>query len=381
MSKTPFLLLGDGPAEPTGLGRIARDLAAQIVTSDLPVDLVQVGGVSPPVWTAWRHVPLDRSDDWGARNVQEIYRSLWGRQPGVLFAVWDPARLYAYTQVDLPVQRWCYTAVDAANINGEISGPAADALRSFDRVLAYGRYGAEIIKRTLQQEVQWLPHGYSAIDDTDNSAWAAEMLGPHALGKTIIGCVMTNQPRKDFGLLFHTIRLLKDRGWNPYLWLHTDVLVKSWSVQQLIADFELGKRVTITSDETAQWTDQHLYHLYKACQITLLPSLGEGFGYPIVESLAAGTPCVHSRCAGGETLVPRAEWKVPVRDWRLESVYALRRPVMYAEDWANAAERALQWRRSEPAEVVQGYCQGSVAHLDWRRIWPRWRSWLKAGLA
>lgn len=29
--KVPFLLLGDGPAEPTGLARIARDLAAQII--------------------------------------------------------------------------------------------------------------------------------------------------------------------------------------------------------------------------------------------------------------------------------------------------------------------------------------------------------------
>src|SRR5690348_14165569 len=57
MSKIPFLLLGDGPAEPTGLGRIARDLASQILTSDLPLDLVQVGGSQPPVWTQWRHVP------------------------------------------------------------------------------------------------------------------------------------------------------------------------------------------------------------------------------------------------------------------------------------------------------------------------------------
>lgn len=382
MSKTPFLLLGDGPAEPTGLGRIARDLASQILASDLPLDLIQVGGGSPPVWTAWRHVPLDRQEDWGARNVARIYQSIWGTQPGILFAVWDPSRLLPYLQIDLPVQKWAYCAIDAANVWGGVGGPARDVLTQFDRVLAYGRFGAEVIKASCQDRPQqWLPHGINlaVYEDVPHPLIAEERLGPHAIGKTILGCVMTNQPRKDFGLLFATIRLLRDRGQNVYLWLHTDELVKAWSVQQLVEDFGLARLVTVTGINEAV-SDLTMAAMYHACKVTLLPSLGEGFGYPIVESLACGVPCVHTQWAGGETLVPRVAWKVPVREVRLESVYALRRPVMRAEDWANAVERALVWAETED-ETGKAYLRGTVAHLDWPALWPRWASWIKQGLA
>lgn len=382
MDRIPFLLLGDGPGEPTGLGRIARDLAGLIASSDLPYDLLQVGGTVPPVWNLWPHVPLDRSnDDWGARAVEGIYRSRWGNRPGILFAVWDPARLYAYLQIDLPVQRWAYCAIDAENVYGGIGGPAAEVVQQFDRVLAYGRYGSRVLGKTQGREgcrEGWLPHGLGLapflLDATpDEARWAQDLLGPYAVDKVLIGAVMANQPRKEFGLLFQTVAELRRRGINPYLWLHTDVLVKAWSVQQLVADLDLAKRVTVT---TEMYTDRQLACLYQQCAVTLLPSGGEGFGYPIVESLACGVPCVATASAGGAVLVPKVEWRVPVREWRLESVYALNRPVMRVEDWANAAMRALDWCERMAPEVRAGYCRGSVQHLDWAAVWPRWRTWL-----
>ncbi len=384
MNKIPFLLLGDGPAEPTGLARIARDLASQILSSDLPLDLVQVGGSLPPVWTQWRHVPLDRSEEWGVANVEAIYRSIWKDTPGILFAVWDPARLYPYCQSELPVQKWAYCAIDGANVQGKIGGPARDVLEQFDRILAYTRYGAAVIERTTGTPCQWLPHGISTrtySTSTDQYAeWARTTLGPHALGKVIVGSVMTNQARKDFGLLVQTIRLLRDAGVKAYLWLHTDEMVKAWSVQQLVEDCGLAKLVTVTGVNGAAFSDQQLAALYRCCAVTLLPSLGEGWGYPIVESLASGVPCVHTQWAGGELYIPRTEWKVPVRESRLDSVYAIQRPVMRAEDWRNATLRALQWRETEGV-VGEEYCKGSVAHLDWSALWGRWSSWFRQGLS
>jgi glycosyltransferase involved in cell wall biosynthesis len=382
MTPIPFLLLGDGPAEPTGLGRIARDLASQILRSDLPFDLVQVGGGSLPLWKDWRHVPLDRAEDWGASCVQQIYQQLWGDTPGILFAVWDPSRLFSYAQIDLPVQKWAYCAIDGENCRGEISGPAREAVLRFDRVLAYGKYGAEVLKRTVGVPQQWLPHGvelstYGPLED-EARGWAAARLGPHAIGKTMIGCVMTNQPRKDFGLLFETLAMLKAEGINPYLWLHTDELVKAWSVQQLVEDFGLGRLVTVTGLGEPM-SDQQLAALYQVCKVTILPSLGEGFGYPIVESLASGIPCVHSDCAEGRNYIPRVEWRVPVRESRLESVYGIKRPVMRAEDWRNATLRALKWAEVE-GSTGKEYLRGAVAQLDWAALWPRWRSWFRQGV-
>jgi len=385
MTRLPFCVVGDGPTESTGLGKIARDLCAQIVTDfGDRLDLMQVGGPLA-VWTDWHAIPMPeeaRADDWGAGFVADMWGQKWGAAPGILFLIWDPGRVAAYAQIQAPVQRWTYTAVDAANRNGSIGGPAGAALAACDRVLAYGRWASQVIKTVRQGAVPYLPHGLSLAaygPPTDHeAAWVRTQLGPH-IGREslIVGGVATNQNRKDLGLFFQTCAELKARGHRIYAWLHTDTLVKAWSVLQLVDDCGLAKRVSVTTGEI---TDRQLALLYQACAVTIAPGLGEGFGYPIVESLAAGTPVVHGDFGGGCELVPAIAWRFPVREVRLEGIYAQQRPVFRAEDVANAIERIVDLRDAAGDAVVQAYCRGAVAHLDWAALWPRWRSWIAAGL-
>lgn len=383
--KIPFLVLGDGPQEPTGLGRIARDLTAQLVAADLPLDIVQVGGAALPLWTAWRHVPLDerdRNEAWGAPYVERLWAGLWGRQPGILFAVWDPSRLYPYLSAQIPAQRWAYTAIDAQNIQGRIGGPAGDALQRFDRILAYGRWASQVIRATGRPRVPYLPHGlmldtYAEPASETEQAWVQEQVGPYWITQKLIGCVATNQPRKDLGLWCLTLAELRRRGHAVYGWLHTDTLVKDWSLQQLVEDCGLQKALSITLGD---YTDRQLACLYQSCSVTMAPGLGEGFGYPLVESLASGVPVVHGDAGGGAELLPKLEWRFPIRASRLESVYALKRPVFDPVDAANAIERAWDWQAQVGPDVARAYLRGSVAHLGWPALWPRWRSWFTQGL-
>jgi glycosyltransferase involved in cell wall biosynthesis len=118
---------------------------------------------------------------------------------------------------------------------------------------------------------------------------------------------------------------------------------------------------------------------YSFCDATVAPGLGEGFGYPIVESLACGTPVVHVNYAGGREFVPAAEWRLRVAATRLEGPYALVRPVIEPGDLLETLKLAVGWAREEP-EVVQEYCRAAVAHLDWRRLWPYWEKWIREGL-
>lgn len=381
----PFMLVGDGPQEPTGLGRIARDLSGLLYGSDLPIDFVQVGGQVPPVWRAWTHYPLDRAEDWGAACVEALWRSHFGSDPGILMLVWDPGRLAYYRNLSIPVQRWAYTAVDSENIRASIGGPAAAAVGEFDQILGYGRYGAGVLKTLRDQPVKYLPHGvetdvFATPPTATEAQWVQQTLGAYFRSEhLLVGCVATNQPRKDLALYFHTLAVLRDRGLKVYGWLHTDTLVKDWAVQQLVEDFGLVKRVTVTL--SGQLTDRQLALLYQTCDATIAPGLGEGFGYPIIESLAAGTPVVHGDFGGGRELVPKREWRFPVRALRLESVYAMKRPVFNAEDVANAIERVITWKQQIGLEASRAYCNGSVAHLNWQALWPRWKSWFKQVLS
>lgn len=389
----PLLLLGDSPRRPTGLARIARDLMAHLVADVragiLPdLEIIQAGpddGVGGH-WTQWPFYGLPaEGDDWGARELSQVWHEAFGTQPGILFTVWDAARCYELMRLgQYPADHawWGYFPVDARTRRGGFGGPAGEVIRHYSRVLGYGRWGASVLGNVTGRPVEALPHGIDLDTFTLQETGAGReealgILGWHVTPSTIvIGCVAANQPRKDLGVWSETLALLLERGWNIHGWLHTDKTVAvGWSVPQLIEEAGLGRRVTVTT----QLTDAQLASLYRCCAATIAPGLGEGFGYPIVESLACGTPAIHSTYGGGSELVPMAAWRIPVRAERLEGPYAVVRPVYRAEDMANAVERAVRWQQAEHA-VVQQYCVGAVAHLDWSALWPRWRGWIAKGI-
>ncbi len=378
----PLLFVGDSPHLPTGLGRILRDVSSRVTAEalQLGVQVTVAGwdehflgapGLDPPVY-GFKNV----ADDWGASSVRDVYNQRYGERGGLLWSFWDPGRCFPYSDIDLPVTRWGYFAVDAHDPHQQIGGPAMEAVRRYDRVLAYGNYGGTVLSNTIGRKIPYLPHGIDL--DIFQPRHAELDLGPFFNRDTqvLVGCVASNQPRKDLGLFCWTLAMLRDRGVNAFGWLHTDRPIwHAWSVPQLVDTFGLQKNLWITTE----LTDKELAAMYTACAVTIAPGLGEGFGYPLVESMACGTAVVHGTYAGGAELVPAPQWKFPHRAERLESVYALLRPVYTPDDVCNAVAHVLEWRDRNPGEL-HAYCRGAVAHLDWTQLWPRWRAWIKKGL-
>lgn len=105
-------------------------------------------------------------------------------------------------------------------------------------------------------------------------------------------CVGTIENRKNHMLLYQTYKLAEERGVNlPQLivaggrgWLSDDV-------QYLIShDPAVAKKIVLfysPADPVLSW-------LYKNCLFTVYPSLYEGWGLPVAESLAYGKVCVSS---------------------------------------------------------------------------------------
>lgn len=390
-SRLPFVVYSDGPGLPTGLARIARDLTSRLYAEQdsLGIEVLQVGFDPKPrssrnvPWPTYALAELHSEGDWGAEDLAECWREYFyqgaGEETGVVFSIWDPSRAYSL----LPLQTaerelWGYMPVDGMNVRGSIGGPAREAVARYNRVLGYGRWGSQVLA-TIRKPVPYLPHGidlqvWQPGHDRSDLLRAEQVLRPKE-GYWTLGCVATNQPRKDLGLYFATLAELRKRGEKVRGWLHTDLLTRAWAVGQLAEDFGLGKAISVS----LSLEDDVLAACYSLCGATFAPGLGEGFGYPLVESLACGTPVVHVDYAGGRELVPLNAWRVPYRAERLEGCYALRRPVMDPVDCANAVMRAVEWKRQDE-QVCQQYCRGSVEHLGWERLWPRWRSWFKQGL-
>ncbi len=100
-------------------------------------------------------------------------------------------------------------------------------------------------------------------------------------------------PHKNLGRLIEAYARL---DWNGSLVLvgdyQGDVFYSSYqSLQQQIACLGLEEKVIFTGFVP----DEELVYLYNGCQLTVLPSLDEGFGLPALEAAACGVPVLAGR--------------------------------------------------------------------------------------
>lgn len=105
--------------------------------------------------------------------------------------------------------------------------------------------------------------------------------GPHFLS------VSTLEPRKNYGLLLDAFDLIWEQGHDARLCI---VGKLGWKCEDIAARIaahsELGKRLSVFHD----LTDQELAFAYAESDAFVFPTLGEGFGLPLVEALHAGLP-------------------------------------------------------------------------------------------
>jgi glycosyltransferase involved in cell wall biosynthesis len=194
-----------------------------------------------------------------------------------------------YDIIPIRHPEWCVPAL--------VTGFATWLERSLplcDTVFTISRAGADELRRYadgagMKLVAPIIPltmgSGFSARAGGAPRRFASD-LGSYAL------VVSTIEPRKNHALLFQVWRrLLEDlpRDRVPTLvfagrigWMVNDLM------QQLRnAAFLDGKIVLINHP-----SDLELEALYRGCLFTLLPSFAEGWGLPVIESLAAGKPCL-----------------------------------------------------------------------------------------
>jgi glycosyltransferase involved in cell wall biosynthesis len=117
------------------------------------------------------------------------------------------------------------------------------------------------------------------------------------ISKDYVLCVGTIEVRKNPAYLFNIWKLMVRSGRAN---IPTLVFVgrKGWMVQdfmdQLIACNYLGGRIVLVHDVT----DAELDLLYRKCMFTMFPSLAEGWGLPLGESLAHGKISICSAAGG-----------------------------------------------------------------------------------
>jgi len=409
-SPIPLLLISDSPSGPTGLGRICRDLATRIHENLSDIYRLATAGTGSPgsIKFPWMQYNFEATPEWVMPSLPDIVEDFAGKERCRVMFIGDlhrvswfsqPERLGNESLAKFPVlkswllkaniDRWCYVPIDSSGPQDKFSFPIALTAMGFDRLLAYGKFGEGVLRRTMgdaeadKRHLTWLPHGingdaffsrdYTASRDGFLDYTGAQsmlhLLGVHtktspiAADEVLVGVVCSNQGRKDLPLTCETIALLSQQRKTRF-WLHTDQLERAWSIPSLLVDYGILENTIISLDVVS---DEKLASAYSACDVTLGPG-SEGFGFPLMESQFCGCPVVTGAYAGGADIVPEY-WQVEPVAYRYEGSYASKRPVYNAEDWVKKVNYLVGRRCNRPGEY------------DWKRLWPeRWEHWFRRGV-
>lgn len=122
--------------------------------------------------------------------------------------------------------------------------------------------------------------------------------------------VSTIERRKNHEVLYRAWVRLREQGIAPYRLVF--VGMRGWGVTDLMQDLHLDPRVQGDIVLLDRVDDAELAWLYQHCAFTVFPSLYEGWGLPLVESLAWGKFCLASQAASlPEAGGPWAEYLDP----------------------------------------------------------------------
>jgi alpha-1,3-rhamnosyl/mannosyltransferase len=158
-------------------------------------------------------------------------------------------------------------------------------------------------------------------------------------------CVATFEPRKNHALLFRALAELRDPSARLVLvgkpgWKHEEL-------QRALARSGVANQVMRLENVA----NADLPAIYSGAELFLFPSLYEGFGFPVLEAMACGTPVLASNASSLPEVAGGAARLLPTDDasaW-VEAIRALRddaqaREAMRRRGLARAAE--LTWERT-----------------------------------
>ena len=190
-----------------------------------------------------------------------------------------------------------------------------------------------------------------------------EAPSPLAAGQPLpILSVGSLEPRKNHRALLKAVAALVAQGRFP-----AELVLVGWANDpQVVAMVRRALALGLPLRWEADAEDQHLAELYRWCHFTVYPSLEEGFGLPVAESLWLRRPCL---CSGEGALgeLARAGGCLPVDsgDWRalasgLERL--LHEPALRQRLQAELHGRPLRTWATYAQELLQVLDQASSSH-------------------
>jgi glycosyltransferase involved in cell wall biosynthesis len=243
--------------------------------------------------------------DWGAPQPAQIVRARW---LVIAELVSGPHNPHA-DQLEQEAKRrglqvaWLFhdaIPVRWAHLYGRQAAPAAQAhadymrgLARFDQVIANSKTTEAHLRQFWTEQEQQPRARLSSVPLAEELPGTARLsLPPEAPASPIVLCVSSLEPRKNhLALLKALAALVSEQRWPHELQL---VLVGWPNDARVVEQVKRAIALNLPLRWEADADDRRLLELYKHSIACVYPSLEEGFGLPVAESLWHRRPCLCS---------------------------------------------------------------------------------------
>ena len=202
---------------------------------------------------------------------------------------------FACAAVCYDVIPWRYPELWPRGVAETVVAYYADLARVADLVMCISQTTArEYTRMCVALGIDCPELGVFRLGDTERAASTSVLTRRELEGRRIVMSVGALEPRKNHRLLYSAWDILcRDPSFPSDVTL-VFVASASWMTDDLRLEIEQNP---VTRDRLLiidGASEEELYHLYGGCLLTLYPSLHEGWGLPVAESLSHGKICIAS---------------------------------------------------------------------------------------
>lgn len=367
----------ESPAQPTGYGRVARELLPRLACR----------GPHRYGLLAWSHrddgcsyddtgyellkpARLETGRSWTAPDIEAALQQF---QPDVLVTVGNLRMLESVTAArSRPFVQWIgYFPVEGTPLP---SWRMATVTR-MDHAVTFTSHGRQaVLAAAPESACTAVPLGVNVRRFRPLRRRSRLRRDSRLASAFVVGTVARNQPRKQFPTLLEAFGKFASRYRDAVLYLHANPFDYGWDLSALADHFDIANRTLFTSGMTGQRQveDRELNAIYNLFDVFVLPTGAEGFGLPFLEAMAAGVPVVTTNYGAAAELVGGRGFLVEpaarLTDETSHTDLAVLDSDRLADALVHVRRRIRTYRRL--AEANRTFAR----RHSWERCAARWRS-------
>ncbi len=272
-----------------------------------------------------------------------------------------------------------YFPVDGSPIPPEWVG----VMRKADRLVTYSKFGETITNQMFKSGCDMIYHG------VDYKFWSQPLPRPAIDNKKIQmfgdkdvfiwGMVARNNPRKNIPAFYEAFSAHSKNNPKSRLVMHCANIDYGWNMTQLAYEFKIKDKVWLTPNlnPAVGVPREELRLLYNTMDIHVNTATGEGFGIPIMESMAAGIPNLMTAYTTAHELIHSndAGELIKVANFISEPITHIRRAYVDVSHLLSIMNRLCYDR---PTLNRYGRnAKTAASRFDWSQIIPQWVGYLK----